>query len=160
MRRTAIVSAAALAAFVLSGVQAQAGFLFFGDCGAPKPSCSKPAPKACCKPAPKTCCKPAPKCCDDGPRCPLTGIKLPKLSLPKLSLPKLGGSSCGQKAVKCCKPAPPTCSGSKAHGVKKPVEDTPAPPYEDKAPAPAPPKEAAPAPAPAKEAAPAPEKKA
>ena len=155
MRKTAIVCAA-MAAFALSGAQAQAGFLFFGN-----------SKSSCCKPAPK-CCKPAPKCCDDGPRCPLTGIKLPKLSLPKLSLPKLpslGGNKCCNSAPKCCKPAPKTCSGghgnapaapaaelSPSAGGKK-VEDAPAPPpYEDKAPAPAAPKKDK-APAPAKKAA-------
>ena len=156
MRKTAIVCAA-VAAFALSGAQAQAGFLFFGNSNK---SCCNPAPK-CCKAAPAPKCAPAPSCCDDGPRCPLTGIKLPKLSLPKLSLPKLpslGGN-------KCCNSAPKTCSGGKGHAPAAPaaelspsaggkkVEDAPAPPpYEDKAPAPAAPKKDK-APAPAKKTA-------
>jgi hypothetical protein len=150
MRRTATICAA-LAAFALSGAQAQAGFLFFGDSGGSK----------CCKPAPK-CCNPAPKCSNGG----LFSIfKLPKLSLPKLSLPKLpslGGNS-------CCKPAPKDCSGGSAPALSpsaggSKVEDAPAPPpYEEKAPAPAPPaakKDPAPAPAPAAKKAAAPAKKA
>lgn len=163
MRKTAIVCAA-VAAFALSGAQAQAGFLFFGNSNK---SCCNPAPK-CCKAAPAPKCAPAPSCCDDGPRCPLTGIKLPKLSLPKLSLPKLpslGGNKCCNSAPKCCKPAPKTCSGGHGHAPAAPaaelspsaggkkVEDAPAPPpYEDKAPAPAAPKKDK-APAPAKKAA-------
>ena len=159
MRKTAIVCAA-MAAFALSGAQAQAGFLFFGNSSK---SCCNAAP-TCCKAAPAPKCAPAPRCCDDGPRCPITGIKLPQLRLPKLSLPKLqlfGGN-------KYCTPAPKTCSGghgsapaapaaelSPSAGGKK-VEDAPAPPpYEDKAPAPkaAPKDEAAPEPkAPAKKA--------
>ena len=144
MRKTAIVCAA-MAAFALSGTQAQAGFLFFGNSDS---SCCKPAP------APK-CCAPAPKCCNSGGL--FSGLKLPKLSLPKLKLPSFGSN-------KCCKPAPKNCSGghgsapaapaaelSPSAGGKK-VEDAPAPPpYEDKAPAPAAPK-AKKAPAPKAEA--------
>jgi hypothetical protein len=150
MRKTAIVCAA-MAAFVLSGAQAQAGFLFFGNSGS---SCCKPAPK-CCKPAPK-CCNSAPKCCNSGGL--FSGLKLPKLSLPKLKLPSFGGN-------KCCNPAPKNCSGGHGSAPAAPaaelgpsaggkkVEDAPAPPpYEDKAPAPAAPKKDK-APAPAKKAA-------
>lgn len=151
MRKTAIVCAA-MAAFALSGAQAQAGFLFFGNSSK---SCCNSAPK-CCKPAPAPkCCNPAPKCCNSGGL--FSGLKLPKLSLPKLSLPSLGGN-------KCCTPAP-TCSGGAGHAPAAPaaelspsaggkkVEDAPAPPpYEDKAPAPAAPKKDK-APAPAKKAA-------
>ncbi|MFT4557940.1 MAG: hypothetical protein ACI92S_003314 [Planctomycetaceae bacterium] len=145
MRKTAIVCAA-MAAFVLSGAQAQAGFLFFGNSSK---SCCNSAPK--CAPAPK-CCAPAPKCCNSGGL--FSGLKLPKLSLPKLKLPSFGGN-------KCCTPAPATCSGGHGHAPAAPaaelspsaggkkVEDAPAPPpYEDKAPAPAAPKkDKAPAPA-------------
>ena len=141
MRRTATICAA-LAAFALSGAQAQAGFLFFGDSGGSK----------CCKPAPK-CCNPAPKCSNGG----LFSIfKLPKLSLPKLSLPKLpslGGNS-------CCKPAPKDCSGGSAPALSPSAGgqkvDILAPPYEgDTAPPPPANKDAAPAPAAKKKAAPA-----
>ena len=137
MRKTAIVCAA-MAAFALSGTQAQAGFLFFGNSNS-----------SCCKSAP------APKCCTSGGL--FSGLKLPKLSLPKLKLPSFGSN-------KCCKPAPKNCSGghgsapaapaaelSPSAGGKK-VEDAPAPPpYEDKAPAPKAPK-AKKAPAPKAEA--------
>jgi len=136
MRKTAIVCAA-MAAFVLSATQAQAGFLFFGNSGS-------------------SCCNSAPECCNSGGL--FSGLKLPKLSLPKLKLPSFGGNT-------CCTPAPATCSGGHGHAPAAPaaelspsaggkkVEDAPAPPpYEDKAPAPAAPKKDK-APAPAEKAA-------
>ncbi|MDA0807790.1 MAG: hypothetical protein O2983_01580 [Planctomycetota bacterium] len=143
MRKTAIVCAA-MAAFALSGAQAQAGFLFFGNssgsCCQQTTTCCKAAPAPKCAPAP-TCCNSAPKCCNSGGL--FSGLKLPKLSLPKLSLPSFGGNN-------CCTPAPATCSGGHGHAPAAPaaelspsagdkkVEDAPAPPpYEEKAPAPA-----------------------
>lgn len=150
MQRVSLLLAA-VAATLLSASSAQAGLLFFGDCGKPAPSCCQPA---------KSCCQPVQQCCESGHRCPLTGmclpkLSLPKLSLPKLSLPKLGGNSCCQPAPSCCQPVAPSCSGGAAHHggavETKKVEEIPAPPYEDKAPAPA--AEAADkAPAPAPEA--------
>ena len=137
MRRTATICAA-LAAFALSGAQAQAGFLFFGNSCAPKASC----------------CNSAPKCCNGG--------LFSNFKLPKLSLPRLGGNKCCNPAPSCCNPAPTSCSGGHAPAAElspsaggSKVEDAPAPPpYEEKAPAPAAPAADA-APAPAKEAAPA-----
>ena len=88
MRKTAIVCAA-MAAFVLSGAPAQAGFLFFGNSGS-----------SCCNSAP------APKCCNSGGL--FSGLKLSKLRLPKL--PSLGGNKCCNPAPVCFTPVPATCS--------------------------------------------------
>jgi len=87
----------------------------------------------------KSCCKPAPKCCQPQRACGL--FSLPKLKLPKLELPKLDLFGCLQKSSACCKPVAAKCSGGKSEGeeVKAPkVEDAPPPPYEEKAPKPAP----------------------
>ena len=172
MRRTATFCAA-LAAIALSGAQAQAGFLFFGNSSSSGSSCYSSA--GSCNPAPRRCCKQVRRCCNPAPRCCNSGGGLfSSFKLPKLRLPGLGGSNCCNTAPAChttssaCGPA--GCGvgqGSTGHlspSAGSSVEDAPAPPpYEDKAPAPAPPKakDAAPAPAaPAKEAAPAPAKKA
>lgn len=93
------------------------------------------------------CCKPARTCGNAKSSCAsLPKLCLPRLELPKLTLPKLNLFGCSQPTQRCCKPVVKTCSGglSKSAGeeTKAPkVEDAPPPPYEEKAPAPAPPKE-------------------
>ena len=111
MRKTAIVCAA-MAAFALSGTQAQAGFLFFG--GSSK-SCCNAAP-TCCKAAPAPKCAPAPTCCNSAPKCCSSGGLFSGLKLPKLQLPSFGGN-------KCCTPAPVTCSGGAGHAPAAPAAE-------------------------------------